>query len=141
MSQAFSHDDLMRYLDGEMSPEERAHVDAALATSTELQRDIAIFQAMRADFQTLSFHPAIHHRSVWDQVNAQVTRPIGWLLLVVGVIIWMAYGAYVFTTSPINPWEKLATGAVVIGILTLLTSVIWERYREWGTDPYKDVHR
>jgi hypothetical protein len=38
-------------------------------------------------------------------------------------------------------WEKLATGAVVIGILALLTSVIWERYREWLTDPYRDVHR
>jgi hypothetical protein len=47
----------------------------------------------------------------------------------------------VFSTSPGDPWEKLATGAIVIGILTLLASVIWERYRDWGTDPYRDVHR
>ena len=96
---------------------------------------------MRTDFQGLSFDPGTYHKSVWDQVNASVTRPIGWILITVGVIVWTAYGAYVFTTSPANPWEKLATGAIVIGILTLLASVIWDRYREWGTDPYKGVHR
>jgi hypothetical protein len=35
----------------------------------------------------------------------------------------------------------MATGAIAIGILTLLASVIWERIREWDSDPYKDVHR
>ena len=39
------------------------------------------------------------------------------------------------------PWEKLATGAVAIGILILFASVIWERYQEWLRDPYRDVHR
>ena len=141
MTESISHDDLMRYLDGEMPPEERALLDETLAHSSELQRELAIFRAMRADFQGLSFHPANYNRSVWDQVNAHVTRPVGWILVVAGTIVWLAYGTYVFTTSPGDVWEKLATGAVVIGILTLLASVIWERYQEWGTDPYRDVHR
>ena len=34
-----------------------------------------------------------------------------------------------------------ATGAVAIGMLALLASVIWERYREWLTDPYRDIQR
>ena len=131
----------MRYMDGEMPPEQRVRLDAELERSTELKRELAIFRAMRTDFQGLSFDPGTYHKSVWDQVNASVTRPIGWILITVGVIVWTAYGAYVFTTSPANPWEKLATGAIVIGILTLLASVIWDRYREWGTDPYKGVHR
>lgn len=134
-------DDLMRYLDGELSPEERARVDAELARSTELQREVAIFRALKADFQELSFHPATHYESVWDEVNTRVTRPIGWLLVIVGVAVWMSYGAYVFATSPSDPWEKLATGAVAIGILMLLASVIWERVRELDRDPYKDVYR
>ncbi|NNL30847.1 MAG: anti-sigma factor, partial [Gemmatimonadetes bacterium] len=61
--------------------------------------------------------------------------------LLIGVAVWMAYGAYVFATSPASPWEKLGTGAIAIGILMLLASVIWERLREWETDPYRDVHR
>lgn len=141
MSELISQDDLMRYLDGELSPDGRDRVERELASSTELQREVAIFRAIRNDFQTLSFRPATSRRSVWDHVNMNVTRPIGWILVVVGVLVWTVYGAYVFTTSPGDPWEKLATGAVVIGILMLFASVIWERLKEWGTDPYKDVYR
>lgn len=141
MSNRITPDDLMRYLDGEMSPEERARTEAELGSSTELQRELALFQSLKADVQGLSFHPATYRSSVWDQVNAHVNRPIGWLLFLVGVAIWMAYGAYVFATSSVSPWEKLGTGAIAIGILMLLASVIWDRLREWKTDPYRDVYR
>lgn len=136
-----SSDDLMRYLDGEMAPEERARVDAGLERSTELQRDLAMFRSLKADIQGLSFHPATYRVSVWDRVNAHVNRPIGWILVIAGLVVWMTYGAWVFATSAASPWEKLATGAIAIGILMLLASVIWERYRDWEHDPYKDVHR
>ena len=141
MNARVSTDDLMRYVDGELSPEERSQVDAALAASTELQREVAIFRAIKADFQELSFHPAARYTSVWDRVNARVTRPIGWLLLATGLGVWLSYGVYVFATSPSNPWEKLGTGGIAIGILILFASVIWERYQEWLRDPYRDVHR
>jgi anti-sigma factor RsiW len=141
MAGRVSSDDLMRYLDGELSPEERSRVEAELQASTELQREVAIYRGLKADFQELSFHPSTYHKSVWDQVNTRVTRPIGWLAVVAGVAVWMTYGVYVFATSPVDPWEKLATGAVAIGILMLFASVIWERYREWDDDPYRGVHR
>jgi hypothetical protein len=64
-----------------------------------------------------------------------------WILVAAGAAAWSSYGAYVFATSSTDPWEKLATGAIAIGILTLLASVIWERYREWQHDPYRDVQR
>ena len=69
MAPHVSSEDLMRYLDGEMPPEERARVDAELAKSTELQRELAMFRALKADFQQLSFHPARYRTSVWDRVN------------------------------------------------------------------------
>lgn len=141
MSRHVSSDDLMRYLDGEMAPEERGLVDAELAVSTELQRELAIFRALKSDFQELSFHPAHYRESVWDHVNDRVTRPIGWILVAVGAGAWSSYGAYVFATSSTNPWEKLAIGAIAIGILMLFASVIWDRYREWQSDPYRDVQR
>ena len=141
MTQRISSEDLMRYLDGELAPDERARVDAELGRSTELQREMAIFRALKSDFQELSFHPATYRTSVWDEVNVQVARPVGWMLVIAGVALWMTYGAYVFATTPSDPWEKMATGAISIGILTLLATVIWERIREWNTDPYKDVHR
>lgn len=141
MTPRVTSEDLMRYLDGEMPPEERAEVDTELASSTELRRELAIFRALKTDFQKLSFHPAQYRESVWDRVNDRVTRPIGWILVAMGATVWMSYGAYIFATSPNDPWEKLATGAIAIGILMLLASVIWDRYREWQNDPYRDVHR
>jgi hypothetical protein len=78
---------------------------------------------------------------VWDTVDRKLARPFGWLLILVGASAWVTYGTFLFFTSPIDPWEKLATSAIVIGILLLLASVIGERYREWLTDPYRDIQR
>ncbi|MFQ5537664.1 MAG: zf-HC2 domain-containing protein [Gemmatimonadota bacterium] len=136
-----THEDLMRYLDGEMPPEERRSVESALEGSTELAREVAIYRALHEDFLELSFQDVRHRSSVWERVNRRLTRPIGWGLLAAGTLIWIVYGAYVFLTGPADPWEKLATGAVVIGILVLLASVVYERYRESLTDPYRDVQR
>ena len=136
-----STDDLMRYLDGELSPDERERVDTQLESSTELQREMAIYKSLKSDIQDLHFHPATHRSSVWDQVNTRLNRPVGWVLVTTGIVVWMTYGAYIFATSTISPWEKLGTGAVAIGILMLLASVIWERVRDWETDPYKDIRR
>lgn len=141
MADQLTHDDMMRFLDGELPPAEHARVEAAIAASTELSREAAIYRAVKGGFRDLSFHPGTYHRSVWDRVDQQLTRPIGWLLLIVGSAVWTGYGAYVFALSPIDPWEKMAAGAVVIGIVMLLASVIWERYREWLTDPYRDIYR
>jgi len=141
VAERVTHEDLMRFLDGELPPEEHARVQAAIAASTELAREVAIYRAVKGRFRDISFHPGTYHSSVWDEVNQHLTRPIGWILVVAGAVVWTAYGVYVFVVSPVEMWEKLATGAVVIGVLTLLASVIWERYREWLTDPYRDVHR
>lgn len=141
MPDPVTHDDLMRYLDGELTPSESAPVEAAIATSSELAREVAIFRAMKGGFHGLSFHPGTYHHSVWDNVNHRLTRPTGWFLLIAGAAVWSGYGAYVFAVSPIDPVEKLSAAAVVIGTLVLLASVIWERYREWLTDPYRDVQR
>ena len=141
MSDRASHEDLMRYLDGEMTPEERSALERVLERSTELQRELAIYRAMQADFRDLSFAPASPNASVWGRVNRRVTRPLGWILLVGGTALWTGWAAYVFAVSSVNIFEKLALGAIVIGFLLLLASVIADRYREWLTDPYRDVQR
>ncbi|RMH23539.1 MAG: hypothetical protein D6701_00190 [Gemmatimonadetes bacterium] len=135
-----THEDLMRYLDGEMSPEERREAEAEIARSTELQREVAIYTRLRGDLRTLAGQ-AVLRRSVWEAVNRRLARPTGWVLLVTGAVLWMVYGSYLYFKSAIDPVEKLATGGVAIGVFLLLGSVVYERYREWLTDPYRDVQR
>ena len=78
---------------------------------------------------------------MWTAVQRRLTRPVGWLLLVTGFVLWSGYGAWVFATSPADPVEKLAIGALVVGFLVLLSSTILERLSEWKDDPYRDVER
>jgi hypothetical protein len=139
--QRVSHDELMRYLDGEVGPEERSRIEGAVLKSTELRRELTVFKAMKDDLQTLKLTDGSRNGSIWDAVNRQLTRPMGWVLLVVGSLVWAAYGLYIYLTSPVFLLERMATSAIVIGVLLLFASVIWERYREWLTDPYRDIQR
>lgn len=132
---------LMRYLDGELPPAERRRVDESLAGSTELQRELALFRAMHEDLSGIRLHGQNVNRSVWTRVNSRLTRPMGWLFLNLGIAIWVVYGTWIYFSSAVPTWEKLTTAAVVIGILLLFASVIHDRYREWLTDPYRDVQR
>ena len=141
MPERVTHEDLMRFIDGEMPPDEHARVEAMISASTELSREAAIFRSIKGGFQDLSFQSGTYHHSVWDAVNSNLTRPIGWILVLAGGIAWIVYGVFVFTRSPVDPWEKLAVSAVIIGMILLLASVIWERYRDWLTDPYRAVYR
>jgi hypothetical protein len=103
VTEKMSHESLMRYLDGEVAPEERARINAAVAESTELQRDLVIYRTMKSDLQAMIFGLANDH-SVWGPVHRRITRPLGWILLLLG-------------------------------------TVIYERRKEWLTDPYRNVCR
>ncbi len=140
MTEHVSHESLMRYLDGEVAPEERAQIDAVVADSTELQRDLVIFRTMKSDLQAMTFGLA-KDKSVWGAVHRRITRPVGWVLLSVGFLTWAAYGSYLYLSSAIDLWEKLATSAIGLGILLVFGTVIYERRKEWLTDPYRNVYR
>lgn len=140
MSERVTHEELMRYLDGEVGPEERNRIQASVDRSTELRRELAVYRAMKDDLQSMQLKEG-ENGSIWYAVNRHLARPFGWVLLVVGALVWAAYGVYVYLNSPAYLWQKLATGAIGVGILILLASVIWERYRIWLTDPYRDIQK
>jgi hypothetical protein len=131
----------MRYLDGEVGPEERGRIERSVEASTELRRELALYRAMKDDLQTLRLNDGGGNGSMWNAVNRHLTRPLGWVLLIVGSLVWATYGIYLYITSEAFLWQKLVTSGIGIGILLLLASVIWERYRIWLSDPYKDIQR
>ena len=141
MSVPVSQEDLMRYLDGELPPEERERVEAGVRASTELQRELALFQALSDDLHDLSFQPPRRPDTVWGAVHRRLTRPLGWVLLSVGVVIWTGYGTWVFYTSPVHVAEKLGIAGIVIGLVLLMAGVAYDQYHAWLQDPYRNVHR
>lgn len=135
-----SHDELMRYLDGELTPERARAVEEALETSTELRREYVIFQRMKADLHEMGAQMQ-PERTVWGAVNRRLTRPLGWVFFLAGAVIWTAYGVYTYLTGAEALWEKLATSAVVVGLGMLLISALVDRWRDLKTDPYKEIQK
>lgn len=142
MTHDIDHEFLMRFVDGELPPARRKRVEAHVEACTECRREITVFRAMKSDLAAIEFGgPLTRQLSIWARVHRRITRPSGWLLVGSGVVFWLVYAAYTYFTSDVAVVEKVATGAVVIGLLLLLASVIWERYREWLRDPYREVER
>lgn len=134
------HDELMRYLDGELPPERTREVEEALESSTELRREYVIFRRMKTDLEDMGAQ--MHaERSVWDAVNRQLTRPVGWILFLVGAAVWAAYGAFAYLSGAGALWEKLATSAVVVGLAMVLVSALVDRWRDLKSDPYKEIQQ
>lgn len=134
-------DVLMRYMDGELPPGEAAKVEEALARSTEVQRELAVFRMFHRDLTELRLHDPPPGRSAWDRIHGKLSRPMGWILMGVGTGVWTIHLLWVYLSSAAPSWEKMATSAVVIGVLVLFASVIHERYLEWQSDPYRDIER
>ena len=132
---------MMRYLDGELPPDERRAFEEAAAKSSELQRELALYRAMHLGFQELSFMPPPQGTSVWDRISRQLLQPVGWALFIVGAVVWVGYGAYLFMVSPVDIIEKMSVSGIAIGLILLLAGVIREQYRAYGDDRYRNVHR
>jgi hypothetical protein len=51
---------------------------------------------MKDDLQTLKLNHGGRDSSVWHAVNRQLARPLGWVLLIVGSLVWAAYGIHLY---------------------------------------------
>lgn len=134
------HEELMRYLDGELEPEQRRAVEEALERSTELRRELAVFRGLKTDLRDMGANMGAR-KSVWDDVNRRLTRPLGWTLVLLGAIAWIGFGAYTYLTGADALWEKLAGSAIVLGLVILFASVALDRHKDLKTDPYKEIQR
>lgn len=75
------------------------------------------------------------------RLSVQAPRRAGWGLFLGGVGVWAVYAVYLFATSPVQLFEKLAAGAVVIGLVLLFVSVLRERLLVLPHDRYRGVKR
>lgn len=135
-----THDELMRYLDGELPPERMRAVEEALESDTELRRECALYRKMKSDLADLGTDMG-PHGTVWDVVNRRITRPVGWILFLTGLAVWVAYAAYQFVIGSEALWQKLGTSAIIVGLVMLALSAVIDRLQDLKTDPYRGVER
>lgn len=128
------------YADGELGVEEAARVESHLAECTECARELALIKSM-GEAMTNGMQNARPSKGLWRSVHRRITQPVGWLLFVAGVTVWIALGVTEwFRAGELTlPW--LATTAIGIGLAMLLVGIGYEQYREWRQSPYKDLDR
>lgn len=128
---------LSAFLDDELPPHEKADVEQHLSDCTECSRELAIMRHLGGAMRSIQTERS---RSVWDGVHRRITRPIGWILLVAGFVVWAALGLIAWSREELT-LEWAATSAIGVGLVFLLIGVGYEQYREWKETRYKDIQK
>ena len=78
MPNQVSPEDLMRYLDGELSEEDRERVGQHVTGCRRLLEEIDFFRTLGSDLRALLRSIEIPHHSIWDLVWARLRKhPLG----------------------------------------------------------------
>jgi len=131
-------------LDGELSTTDLAKLREHLSKCDSCRRE---FEEMKRVTELigridLPKPPEEDMMRYWPSVYARIERGMGWSLLLVGAVIWIAYGVYAFITDPTTEaLVKFLIALPVVGVLVLLISVVRERYHVSKTERYGEVER
>lgn len=136
--------DGMRFLDGELSLEERlqyqAHVRACETCRRELDslgRVVKLTDELRLRVSDDEFW-----KDYWRDVRRRSERNTGFLLLVAGVVALLLYAAYRAVRSPeFLSYEGISVAVILLGLVIIFVSVARERWHESRNDPYREVER
>lgn len=133
---------LSGFVDGELTQQQRQfvslHCDGCETCREELARLKEVRE--RVGKAALSAAGEDQWRETMDDSTVQLTRGIGWLIFIIGLLAIAGAGLVAFILS-----NELSTGMKLIfvgiygGLALLLISVLRQRLIERKTDKYKDV--
>jgi len=133
---------LSGYLDGELTQQQRQRVDIHMAGCRDCAGKFSELESLRkrmGEAQLGSGNPD-KWREMMDDTTVKVSRGIGWLLFIGGLLIIAGFGIYQFIIdSTIELGVKLVISAVYVGMGALFVSVLRQRLIERKSDKYKDV--
>jgi predicted anti-sigma-YlaC factor YlaD len=135
---------MMASLDGEIGAEDRAELESHLAECADCRREFDELSTLSELVGEIELPKPSQEDMMkyWPSVYAKIERGAGWGLVVIGALIWVAYGVFLFITDPtIGSMTKFLIALPVVGVLMLLISVVRERVNVSKTERYKGVER
>lgn len=137
-----------KLIDGEINRSERENLDEHLKDCPECRKTVEKLKNIKMETEKMkkNFIPEMAWEEYWNHLYNRMERGIGWMLLSVGAIILLGYGAYHFVinvigTSDLSGLQKLAILAVVLGGVILFVSVVREKLLVRKHDKYKEIKR
>ncbi len=139
---------LMGYLDSELTELESLRMERHLEQCTECTRELEEFRRLKEVTRNMrvATPDARSWEEYWSHVYNRMERRVGWILLSVGAILITSYGIYSLIArfllrSDFPIIVRLGTLALVVGLCTLLISVLRERIVMSRVDKYERIKR
>lgn len=133
---------LSGYLDGELTQQQRQRVTLHCERCASCSQQLIELQALRSRVGNarLSVMGDDKWRETMNDPIVQVSKGVGWLLFIVGVLMLSGAALVVLFFQPgMSFWQKFMLFAIYGGLATLFISVLRQRLIERKTDKYKDV--
>jgi ferric-dicitrate binding protein FerR (iron transport regulator) len=139
---------MMAALDGEISAEERREMESVLEAHPEVRREYEVMSRVKEVTGAMKYKQP--PEEVWDRywttVYNRMERGIGWVLVSIGAVVLLAFGAWkwleaLWGDAELPLFIKLSIMAVAVGLLVLAASVIREKLFVYRRDPYKEIER
>jgi len=134
----------MAYLDGELEMPELERFEGHLASCPTCARVLEEYKQVKEVTGKMKLpEPSPEY---WEEypkgIVAKMSRGLGWIFYVAGLLILFLYSLYQLLRSPEDAILKIAVMSIIIGFLFLLFSVIRSRCQESKSDRYsKEVHK
>ncbi len=146
------HDNLKKlispYLDGELGEEEAQKLKEHLAGCPECRREMEQMQKLEEvmSMMKLKSPPQEMWDVYWRSVYNRLERGLGWILLSLGAIILLFFGAYKMVEGIIKDTTVplvLKVGLIVFlaGIVVLLVSIVREQFFLRRKERYKEIEK
>jgi len=137
---------MMGYLDGELTALEEARMEQHLRECADCSGELESFRKLKEITKPmkLAVPDEAYWEQYWSRVYNRLERQFGWALFSVGAILLASYGSYTLVNSLLLDREmpavmRIGTAALIIGVCTLLVSVVRERIHAWRSDKYKRI--
>ncbi len=136
--------DSPRYIDNEMTLEERKEYERHLSVCEDCREAVQRFKELKSITGRLKMKDPTDEfwESYWRSIYRRMERRIAWIFIAIGSAMFLIYAAYqIIRSFKELTWDKVALALVLVGVLLLLISVIRERVHQYKVDRYKDVKR
>ena len=135
---------LMGLIDQELSPEEASEVNKHLHRCERCREEYEQLQETCNKIESISIKEPEDKilEKLWRSPYSRISKISGFLLVLFGwislivytLVEWILHGSQ-------GLFHKITIGAIILGFLVLLASVIRERIKGYKSDPYKEVIR
>lgn len=135
---------LSGYVDGELPQQQRQGVKAHLEACADCRRLVDELSRIKQETRELAYQRP--SQKEWKRMERRifqnVSRGIGWLILIVWAIFTSGYALFHLATAPDEPLiEKIIVFGLFLGLGLLFLSVLSERLREARSDRYRGIQR